>query len=423
MRKMLVLALDGVPYSLAKKLTENGVMPCLAALLRQGAFRPMSSVLPTVSSVAWSTFLTGRNPGHFGVFGFYELDHGLGARIPNRTWLGVPTILRQLSLRGVKVVSLGMPMTYPPEQAGGDVVGGFLSPDLEGAVHPPELLPILQSVGYRLDVDIAGTKGDPEQLRANSHACLEARERALLALMNRPWDFLACHVIETDRVNHYFWDEVEAYPGEEAGWVIGFYKAVDQLIGRAIQAAGPDSDVMVLSDHGFCRARCEVQLNKWLEDEGYLEVLGEPGQRSLQSLSPRSKAVALIPGRIHLLTPAFWRHGRVGACQREELLDEITSKLAVLKHPSFGGEVCKQILRGVELYEGPHAVRAPDLVIEPENGFDLKASLTASDIFSVGHQTGMHTLHDAFVFIRGPELPKNLFGIMDCHSVLRDRYS
>jgi len=418
MRRMLVLALDGLPYSLAKKFAEDGTMPCLAALFRHGSVRPMTSVLPTVSAVAWSAFLTGCNPGRFGVFGFYELDPNLDIRIPNGTWLKVPTILQQLALSGRRVVSLGVPMTYPPDKMVGVVVGGFLAPSLDKAVHPPEMLPILKAAGYRLDVDVVGARSSRERLREDSLNCLAARKRALLSLISEQWDVFVCHVIETDRVNHYFWDEVEEQPARTAGWVADFYRAVDHLVGRAVDAAGPDSEVMVLSDHGFCRLQWEVQLNKWLAQEGYLEMDGDPTLLHFRALAPRSRAVALVPGRIHLLTPAFWRHGSVSDSLCDELVAEISAKLADLRHPDSGKRVCRRVLRRKELFDGPYAARAPDIVIEPEDGFDLKASLAATDVFCTGLQAGMHTFRDAFVYLRGQEMPAKPMSIMECTSFL-----
>jgi predicted AlkP superfamily phosphohydrolase/phosphomutase len=73
-KRVLVLGLDGLPHSLAGKLTTAGVMPNLGRLLSQGSSLRMRTVIPTISNVAWGCFLTGKNPGKTGVYGFAELD-------------------------------------------------------------------------------------------------------------------------------------------------------------------------------------------------------------------------------------------------------------------------------------------------------------------------------------------------------------
>ena len=417
-RKVLVVGLDGLPYTLAKRLCEDKVMPRMAALFRDGSCRAMTSVLPSVSGVAWSAFLTGRNPGQFGVFGFYELDRDLQIHIPDRTWLRVPTFLRELSLSGLQVVSVGIPMTYPPDPVAGTTIGGFLSPSLQEAVHPAALLPVLEAVGYKIDLDVAGAQYDRDRLRAESIESLRAREQALLHLLAQPWDVFVCHVLETDRVHHFFWEEVEGLSTNTTDWIIDFYRAVDHLLGRLVDASGPDTEVMVLSDHGFCRTECEVQLNRWLADEGYLQLAGDPGRFQFQALSPTSRAVALVPGRIHVLTPAFWTNGRVSEDRYAELVEEIGCKLIELQHPVSGRRVCRRVLRRDEVFVGPCTSRAPDLIIEPEDGFDLKASLTATGVFNPVVRTGMHTYGDALVSLRGRELPSGLTSITDCASIL-----
>ena len=417
-RKILAICLDGLPFSLANRLCEDGIMPRMAAFIREGSCRAMTSVHPPVSGVAWSAFLTGQNPGRFGVFGFYELDRYLQIQIPNRTWLKEPTFAQELSAGGLRVVSVGVPMTYPPDPRAGTTVGGFLSPGLKGAVHPAELIPALEALGYRVDLDVVGALDDRERLKAEALASLQARERAFLRLLARPWDVFVCHVIETDRVHHFLWDEVEELQTGATDWVVAFYRAVDRLVGRLLDASGPDTDVMILSDHGFCGIESQVQLNRWLSEEGYLQLAGDPVEAQFRAIAPTTRAVALVPGRIHVLTPTFCRRGRVDDNRREELVEELRRKLDTLRHPGSGKRVCRRVLRRDEVYSGAHVSRAPDLIVEPEDGFDLKASLTATDVFDPASRAGMHTYGDALVALRGRELPGGPMGITDCPYVL-----
>nr|MBP7654837.1 alkaline phosphatase family protein [Candidatus Dependentiae bacterium] len=72
--KNLIIGLDGVPYELIKKYTDNGVMPFVKSIIDKGIFRAMNSSLPAVSSTAWTSFFTGQNPAVHNVYGFYDLS-------------------------------------------------------------------------------------------------------------------------------------------------------------------------------------------------------------------------------------------------------------------------------------------------------------------------------------------------------------
>ncbi len=80
---MVVIGLDGTPYSLITRLMDEGRMPHFAALMQQGHIQPLNSVYPTVSSVAWSTYMTGVNPAQYCIFGFLEVG-GAGQLLAGR---------------------------------------------------------------------------------------------------------------------------------------------------------------------------------------------------------------------------------------------------------------------------------------------------------------------------------------------------
>ena len=63
--RTVVIGIDGVPLGLLKTLVEKGVMPNFAELKdeSEGVFTPMKSLIPEISSVSWSSVITGKNPG------------------------------------------------------------------------------------------------------------------------------------------------------------------------------------------------------------------------------------------------------------------------------------------------------------------------------------------------------------------------
>ena len=76
MNRIFILALDGTPYTLLKRLIAENRMPNLKRLAENADFKQMDSVFPAVSSVAWTSFMTGSHPGKHGIYGFVERNPG-----------------------------------------------------------------------------------------------------------------------------------------------------------------------------------------------------------------------------------------------------------------------------------------------------------------------------------------------------------
>ena len=107
----MVIGLDGTPYSLMTRLVNEGRMPNFARILAQGSMCPMASVHPTVSSVAWATFMTGVNPGKHGIFGFVDRRPGsYKTYIPTARNLRSETLWEILSRQGKRVVVINVPV-------------------------------------------------------------------------------------------------------------------------------------------------------------------------------------------------------------------------------------------------------------------------------------------------------------------------
>lgn len=108
--KVVVLGIDGLPYSLIERYIEMEAMPNGKAVIGQGSLSRMRSTLPEVSSVAWTSFMTGDNPGTHGIFGFMELDHQYGYRFPTYADIKTRTLWEKLD---VPAVVINIPETYP----------------------------------------------------------------------------------------------------------------------------------------------------------------------------------------------------------------------------------------------------------------------------------------------------------------------
>jgi predicted AlkP superfamily phosphohydrolase/phosphomutase len=395
--KLFVLALDGVPLSLIEEAFRRGRMSNLQRLSEQGGFREIDSVIPVVSSVAWATFSTGVNPARHGITGFVERDERLNYVLLTSSHLKMKSLWRRLSEQGMRVIALNVPTTYPPEPIDGVIVGDFLSPSIEKAVHPRSLVPLLQRFNYIIEPEPRLAHKDKSAFLEEVHRALEGRKRlATRLLVEEDWDLFMLHVMETDRMNHFFWDAKDDphHPYHHDFWE--FYACVDELIGQIADGLDSETELMILSDHGFCGIKLEVNLNRYLEEMGFLHF--REGAQALSDLDPSSRAYSLTPGRIYLNLRGRETLGSVDPEDVPSLLQELKEALYDLKGEE-GEPIIQRVYKREEIYQGPLMAQVPELIAHPIDGYDLKAGV-GGELFSRSARSGMHTYEGAFVYVR-----------------------
>jgi predicted AlkP superfamily phosphohydrolase/phosphomutase len=404
MPRVVVVGLDGVPYSFIEKLTSEGHLPVFGSLLKEGSFRKMNSVMPTVSSVAWSTYMTGRNPGGHGIYGFIDTEpNGLDLYVPLSTHLKTPTLWDVLGAHGKRVLVMNVPVTYPPREVNGVLVSGVLATKVEKATYPREIARELKEAGYRIDVDPWNPrKGKMKEFLRDLDRTLERRFESAFRLMEfEPFDFVQLHVMGTDRINHFLWDVA---PYQAA--FLEYYEKIDVYLGRVKERLADDQVLVVLSDHGFCRIEKEIDLNVWLLDNGYLKWRSHDAD-SLRGLDPESSAYSLPPGRIYL--------------RKTQAASDIAEGLTRLENPETGEKIVRSVFERDQLYSGDASGMAPDLVAVPHDGFDLKASFGMRDSLTGRSPiVGMHTYDDAFIYLQRGTISEEEVGIVDIMPTILD---
>lgn len=414
-RRVIVVGLDGTPYSFIRKMTTRGLMPHFAQLLGHGSLRPMRSSYPYVSGVAWTSFMTGKNPGKHGIFGFVEREaDSYRTYIPTSRHVRTATLPQILSQAGKRVCVLGVPMSYPPLAVNGVMVGCFLSPSLEKATYPPDLLGALKQRGYKVDTDPWAARNSADDFLKDFRATFAARAQTVLHLLDaEPWDFFIAHVIDTDRLHHFLWSCYEDADSPHHESFLECYRQVDAFLGQLYSRLSDRDELIIVSDHGSCELRKEVFLNYWLREQGYLKMANGNGN-SLEDIDSSSFAYSLDPGRIYLNLRGREPRGCVEPNgQRDRLLNELAAGLLKLRDPETGMPMVEDVLRGNEIYSGPCARYGPDLMVMSAPGFDMKGSMNPESLTSDSALKGMHTFADAFLYMRGREIIPDHPSIMD----------
>lgn len=207
------------------------------------------------------------------------------------------------------------------------------------------------------------------------------RRRMFEHELNRFTDGVFAFVFDTsDRIQHMFWcAEDEASPtydpirAKKYGWVIHkLYQDMDNVLAAVLDAAGSDTAVLVVSDHGFTSFHRSVHLNRWLVNNGFMR-LEHPGEgRSLFGDVDwdHTRAYAVGFGGIYLNLAGRESNGNVKAGKEaEHILGQLDVELRRARDSESGATMVRSVYLTRDAYFGPHAADGPDLLVGFEPGY------------------------------------------------------
>jgi len=320
MSRLVVVGLDGATFDLIRPWVAAGRLPTLARLLQDGSHAPLQSVLHPFTAQAWTSMVTGANPGKHRIFDFWERDFSVyGFRLTNASFRALPALWTLLSQAGRRVIVLNVPMTYPPEPVNGVLVSGWDTPGLGVAfTHPPALKAGLSALAggqpYVIvpdDWKYSAARRD-DRVLSELQREIDVRFTVVTSLMARePWDLCFFVVSALDGASHFLWkhhdpnhplynaDETARYFDEDP--MLQVYQRADQRLGELLDRLPADTRVLVVSDHGEGPlGDVEIHLNLWLAGRGLLKMCRPGSSRTLRSAT-RWLAARLVDWGKHLL--------------------------------------------------------------------------------------------------------------------------
>lgn len=286
--KVFIIGLDGATLELIEKWAGEGKLPTLKKLMCEGTWGHLKTVPNQNSAPAWTSFMTGKNPGKHGIYYFYErLTGSYDIRYLNGGDCKAETIWSILSRNGKKVGAINIPMTYPAEEVNGFIVAGMDAPgvDSTGFTYPEGLKEeLLKAVPrYVIEPGITGfvASGRQDMAVCKAMDAIKARTSAAFHLMdNYTWDVFMLVYREIDVLQHFFWKYMDAtHPdhvarqAEKYGDVIfNCYRQLDEDVAKLLSRLGSDVSIVMLSDHGGAPSeRGPLYMNHFLKAIGVLE--------------------------------------------------------------------------------------------------------------------------------------------------------
>lgn len=420
MARVLVVGLDCVPPRLAFERYRR-FMPNLSRLMERGTWGPLQTTVPPITVPAWACLLSGYDPGELGLYGFRNRVRGsYQLELAHSGQLARPLLWERLGPTQ-RVCCLFVPPSFPPRPVHGEMVSCFLTPDADSVhTYPPSLAAELSQLfgPYLPDVEEYRTD-DRARLLEQLYACT-AQHFAIachLQRTRRP-DLTVMVEIGPDRFHHGFWADIDPEhplydpegPYRDVG--IAYYGFLDRQLGLLLEAAGPDVNVLVMSDHGARVLHGCVHINEWLIQHGYLVLSRYP-----RELTPWSKLEvdwsrtrAFGEGgyysRVMLNIAGREPQGIVPASHASALCDELARGLSVLRGPDQR-TLKQRVLRPQECYREQSGLPPDLMVFWDDLDYRSSAAVGGATLFSPTNDTGPdacnHDWHGIFA-LAGPDV-------------------
>lgn len=417
--ELWVLGLDGADWDQLDPMIARGELPNLAALRQGGAAGILRSDMPMISPILWTSIATGKTPDLHGVTWFMT-DAPDGSKMPISSYeRRVRTFWNIASEADLTCGIVGWWATWPAEPINGWLASDYVawhsfgvtgrgSVD-QGKTWPPELMAVVDKVmPSPLEIDSSDLQRmvhlPPNRLLPDPgkdpYADPAAHLRQAMAT-SRGFTDLVLHQLKKDRprlmsvyyegtdaVTHLFGDFQEP----RLDWVTDadfqaykdvineYWKWQDALLGELLALRGPQTTVMVVSDHGFRvgdERRKEDQFNIETADEDHMPdgviILNGPAFRAGSRITG-ADIYDVAPTALYLMDLA------VGSDMNGHVLTEAVTRDYLRDHP----------VRTVATYETSPLVRVEGIESDAEASENLEKMLRSLGYIS-GAEAGSGT--------------------------------
>lgn len=360
---ILVIGIDGGEWKVVRKLWAEGKLPHLKALADRGVSATLRTAYNS-SPVIWTTIATGVTPRQHGITDFVVATPQGDVPISSEV-RKVPAIWNMLTTAGRWVAVLGWWGSWPAEAVNGIVVSDRALLDLEDRVSPASYLP-------RFLREVERARAEPSLFRTDEEPELRDRviARAAAGLAPQKFDLLLVYFRSPDLASHNYWKhyEPEGFPGLDEREIAAHkdrvprsYEAVDEAIGRILAAAPRDTNVLVMSDHGFHAARPEeikilLDMDAILARLGYLTRSGDAVDFARSRIYTRGTPSFRLAKLLRFSLAGREPGGRVLPAEREALRARLAADLASVTYESGAPVFTLRAPRPREVKEGADLV-------------------------------------------------------------------
>jgi len=331
--KVLCLGLDGATWDILKPFVENGNMPNLEKIVKNGVHGTLKSIIPPVTGGAWLSMATGKTPGKTGIIDFLNRKNDSYRLYPtNSNDFKGQSLWDYLGKENKKVGIFNYPMLFPPYPVNGFMVSGLGAFNEDNISYPSSLKREIEEIAGKCKIYVNYHSSKYEDLKLfikDLNNFLDKFEKwVFYVIRNKDWDFLFLVFSVTDWVQHIMWKHIDnnhpSYDPKTSpkyeNEFIKFWQRIDTILGNILNNIENDTNVIIVSDHGFGSNDQTFNLAKWLKKKGYLNKKGII-KRKLKRITYKT-AVIMVKTPIKKLV-SFKTRINIGGKLRASITDEI----------------------------------------------------------------------------------------------------
>jgi predicted AlkP superfamily phosphohydrolase/phosphomutase len=293
-----------------------------------------------------------------------------------------------LGQAGKKVVTIGVPGTYPPRPVNGAQIACFLTPqtvttDESGQkatktfTYPPELSEQVNAwAGGEYVVDVKQFRTENKDFLLQQIYDMSRQHFAVVREMMRrqPWDFFMFVEMGTDRIHHGFWKfhdptHFRYEPGNKYAHVIrDYYRYLDGEVGELLRMLDGDTAVMVVSDHGAKKMEGGLCINEWFLRSGWLCLADDRPERltpmekvEIDWSQTRAWGEGGYYARVFMNVEGREPHGVIPRADYERVRDELAEQIQGIRGPN-GEDIGTVVYKPQDIYRRVNGI-APDLIV------------------------------------------------------------
>jgi len=441
-KKTILLGLDGCDFRILKPLIKNGFLPTFSELLENGCHGTLISTLPPNTLPAWTSIFTGVNPGKHGITDFI-IKENKRYEFASTHYRMVDSLWAILTKHNIEQIIINEPVTFPPEKIKGIMITGYLTPISErkekrNFAYPQSIIDEIEKVsnGYEIDLPLGFEeiikKNKDKGFQLISEFAKKIIKTTKYLYQNYDWHLLASVITSTDRLQHFYYDNFK--------YLSSHYKLLDDFI-REIINHETETNIFIVSDHGFGPLKKCFYINTWLRDQGLVSenrslietILSKFGMTyprlvsTLMRLKLYNFIAKITPTSVKQSIPidkystSIDFLGSKVLCPTTnnglfindpDINKDLPSIIKELLSITFNGEnIIQNVYLRREVLWGPYSYRGADIYLVPTYGYEISPKLVPAYLSSPLEfgdiRTGTHRPEGVFIAY-GPDISRGV---------------
>lgn len=412
--RVIVVGLDGATWDLLKPWAESGKLPTIKWLMENGVWGDLETVIPPLSAPAWTSFITGKNPGNHGIYNFvlkkensYDIifvNSIIQRKLSRRLW-------DYLAFKNFKSIIINLMPSYPPENINGILISDILTtPAGKNFIYPNHLMSELKSNIGEYDIepleDLIIGSDDSKFLKRLFKAEEQRIKYFKYLLENYDWNLAVLVLSGSDNIQHAFWNYLDpTHPfydpknaSEYKNKVISLFKMYDDLL-KYLISTYQDAIIFVVSDHGHGPSFKYFNLPFWLKKKGYLKFKRSPTTIiKLLLFSNLFDIVYSIMGKLGIIEKVkhIFLRGKSYGSRKRSLLSLIFDYLFVSwKDIDWNNTTAFVVSSGGQIYINLKG-REPQGIVPPEEYESIREKIKKELENIIDPETGKKVIYKVF---------------------------